>query len=66
MRIALSGGSAFGLATADGVMRWLAARGRGFDVGGVVVPLVPGAILFDLNNGGDKNWGDCRPIARWA
>jgi L-aminopeptidase/D-esterase-like protein len=59
--IALSGGSAFGLATADGVMSWLAARGRGFDVAGSIVPLVPGAILFDLNNGGDKAWGELPP-----
>jgi L-aminopeptidase/D-esterase-like protein len=59
--IALSGGSAFGLATADGVMAWLAARGRGFDVGGSIVPIIPGAILFDLNNSGDKNWGDLPP-----
>lgn len=59
--IALSGGSAFGLATADGVMAWLVARGRGFDVGGSLVPLVPGAILFDLNNSGDKNWGELPP-----
>ncbi|MGE3905689.1 MAG: P1 family peptidase [Reyranellaceae bacterium] len=62
--IALSGGSAFGLATADGVMAWLAARGRGFDVGGSVVPIVPGAILFDLNNSGDKNWGVEPPYRR--
>jgi L-aminopeptidase/D-esterase-like protein len=59
--IALSGGSAFGLATADGVMSWLAARKRGFDVAGSIVPLVPGAILFDLNNGGDKAWGELPP-----
>jgi L-aminopeptidase/D-esterase-like protein len=59
--IALSGGSAFGLATADGVMAWLAAHGRGFDVGGALVPLVPGAILFDLNSTGDKNWGELPP-----
>ncbi len=59
--IALSGGSAFGLATADGVMAWLASRGRGFDVGGSIVPIVPGAILFDLNNSGDKNWGELPP-----
>ena len=62
--IALSGGSAFGLATADGVMAWLAARGRGFDVGGSVVPIVPGAILFDLNNSGDKGWGEEPPYRR--
>jgi L-aminopeptidase/D-esterase-like protein len=59
--ICLSGGSAFGLAAADGAMSWLAARGRGFDVAGSVVPLVPGAILFDLNNGGDKDWGELPP-----
>lgn len=53
--IVLSGGSAFGLSAADGVMRWLAARGRGFAVGAVRVPIVPAAALFDLNNGGDKS-----------
>ena len=52
--IALSGGSAFGLEAASGVMSWLAERGRGFAVGAANVPIVPGAILFDLNNGGDK------------
>jgi L-aminopeptidase/D-esterase-like protein len=59
--ISLSGGSAFGLAAADGAMSWLATRKRGFDVAGSIVPLVPGAILFDLNNGGDKNWGELPP-----
>jgi L-aminopeptidase/D-esterase-like protein len=54
--ICLSGGSAFGLSAPDGVMRWLRERGRGLAVGGVVVPIVPGAILFDLLNGGDKDW----------
>lgn len=44
----LTGGSAFGLGAADGVMRWLAARGRGFPVGRGVVPIVPAAVLFDL------------------
>jgi L-aminopeptidase/D-esterase-like protein len=53
--IVLSGGSAFGLAAADGVMAWLAARGRGFAVRDVHVPIVPGASLFDLTNGGDKS-----------
>jgi L-aminopeptidase/D-esterase-like protein len=52
--VVLSGGSAFGLAAADGVMAWLAARGRGFAVGDVRVPIVPAAILFDLRNGGNK------------
>lgn len=50
--IVLSGGSAFGLATADGVMRWLDEHGIGWDVGGFVkVPIVPAAILFDLGIG---------------
>lgn len=55
--LVLSGGSAFGLDAAGGVMSWLAARGRGFEIGGAVVPIVPQAILFDLLNGGDKDWG---------
>lgn len=46
--IVLSGGSAFGLATADGVMRWLAEHDHGFLVGEHRVPIVPAAILFDL------------------
>ncbi|TCR63528.1 P1 family peptidase [Bosea sp. BK604] len=54
--IVLSGGSAWGLAAADGVMSALAASGRGFPVGGMRVPIVPQAILFDLLNGGDKSW----------
>jgi len=53
--IVLSGGSAYGLSAADGVMAWLAARGRGFRVGDVRVPIVPAASLFDLANGGDKS-----------
>jgi L-aminopeptidase/D-esterase-like protein len=52
--VVLSGGSAFGLAAADGVMHWLAAHGRGFEVAGLRVPIVPAAALFDLANGGDK------------
>ena len=55
--IVLSGGSAFGLEAPSGVMNWLAERGRGFPVGSARVPIVPGAILFDLLNGGDKAWG---------
>jgi L-aminopeptidase/D-esterase-like protein len=46
--IVLSGGSAFGLATADGVMRWLEERGIGRKVANAVVPIVPVAIVFDL------------------
>ncbi len=54
--ITLSGGSAFGLDAASGVAGWLLAQGRGFAVGPVRVPIVPGAILFDLTNGGRKDW----------
>lgn len=54
--ICLSGGSAYGLSAADGVMRWMRERGRGVAVGDAVVPIVPTAILFDLLNGGDKGW----------
>lgn len=54
--LVLSGGSAFGLAACDGVMAGLAADGRGFAVGEARVPIVPGAIVFDLLNGGDKAW----------
>ncbi|MFD1797681.1 P1 family peptidase [Paracoccus aurantiacus] len=54
--IFLSGGSAFGLAAGDGVMAGLRAEGRGFAVGDVRVPIVPGAIIFDLMNGGRKDW----------
>jgi L-aminopeptidase/D-esterase-like protein len=46
--IVLTGGSAYGLAAADGVMRWMEARGRGFKVGAGVVPIVPAAVVFDL------------------
>lgn len=59
--VVLSGGSAFGLDAPSGVASWLAARGRGLRVGDARVPIVPGAILFDLLNGGDKDWGDETP-----
>src|SRR5437660_4863613 len=59
--IALSGGSAFGLEAGGGVQAWLAERGRGFVVRGAVIPIVPGAICFDLLNGGDKKWGRFAP-----
>lgn len=52
----LSGGSAFGLDAGSGIMAGLRAMGRGFPVGPVRVPIVPGAILFDLLNGGQKDW----------
>jgi L-aminopeptidase/D-esterase-like protein len=59
--IALSGGSAFGLDAGSGVQAWLAEQGRGLAVRTARVPIVPGAILFDLLNGGDKAWGRFPP-----
>jgi L-aminopeptidase/D-esterase-like protein len=59
--VVLSGGSVFGLDAAGAIVPWLAARGRGLEVGGMVVPIVPAAILFDLANGGDKSWGEAPP-----
>jgi L-aminopeptidase/D-esterase-like protein len=59
--IALSGGSAFGIETGGGVQAWLAEQGRGFRVREALIPIVPGAILFDLLNGGDKAWGRFAP-----
>lgn len=49
--ILLSGGSAFGLDAASGVMKWLAQQGRGISVGAVRVPIVPAAVIFDLGVG---------------
>jgi L-aminopeptidase/D-esterase-like protein len=54
--VVLSGGSAFGLDAAAGVMEWLAETGRGFAVGTVRVPIVPAAILFDLGFPGRRAW----------
>ena len=54
--LVLSGGSAFGLDAASGIVDRLCANGRGFAVGTYSVPIVPAAILFDLNNGGRKDW----------
>lgn len=56
--LVLAGGSAFGLDAAGGVMQALVRAGRGFAIGAIRVPIVPGAILFDLMNGGDKPWLD--------
>jgi L-aminopeptidase/D-esterase-like protein len=64
--IVLSGGSAFGLDAVSGAMSWLPAQGRGFQVGDVRVPIVPAAILFDLSNGGNKDWGDRPPYRQLA
>jgi len=59
--ITLSGGSAFGLEAGGGVQAWLAEQGRGFELRGAIIPIVPGAICFDLLNGGNKNWGRFAP-----
>ena len=59
--LVLSGGSAFGLDAMGGAMGYLRGRGRGFAIGAARVPIVPGAILFDLVNGGDKDWGRIPP-----
>lgn len=59
--ISLSGGSAFGLDAASGVQALMREQGRGFAVGPARVPIVPGAILFDLLAGGDKDWGRYPP-----
>ncbi len=60
--VLLAGGSAYGLAAADGVMRWLEEHERGVAMDGGVVPIVPGAVIFDLPVGG---W-DCRPTAEFG
>lgn len=59
--LVLSGGSAFGLDAMGGAQACLREQGRGFAIGPARVPIVPGAILFDLNNGGDKDWGRMPP-----
>lgn len=59
--LVLSGGSAFGLDAASGVQAALREMGRGFAVGPLRVPIVPAAILFDLINGGNKDWGRYPP-----
>ena len=60
--VVLSGGSAYGLAAADGVMRWLEEHGRGVAMEGGVVPIVPAAVVYDLPVGG---W-QCRPTAAFG
>ena len=49
--VLLTGGSAFGLAAADGVVRWLEREGRGYETPGGLVPLVPAAVVYDLLSG---------------
>ncbi|MFN3548643.1 MAG: P1 family peptidase [Mesorhizobium sp.] len=59
--IVLSGGSVFGLDSASGVQAFLRERGVGVKVHNLSIPIVPAAILFDLVNGGDKDWGRYPP-----
>lgn len=64
--IVLSGGSVYGLDAAGAVTNILGARGDGYVLGDspLVAPIVPAAILFDLRNGGDKDWGETPPYRR--
>ena len=57
--VVLAGGSVFGLAAADGVAAALSSQGIGINLrpGAPAIPIVPSAVLHDLANGGDKNWG---------
>jgi L-aminopeptidase/D-esterase-like protein len=59
--VVLAGGSVYGLAAADGVAAWLGAQGRGYGLSPLAgvpkAPIVPAAILYDLANGGAKDWG---------
>jgi D-aminopeptidase len=64
--IALAGGSAFGLDAASGVQAWLKEQNRGFAVRTARVPIVPAAVLFDLLNGGDKEWGRYPPYREFG
>lgn len=59
--VLLSGGSLFGLDAAGGAVSYLRAQGRGMRVGTVNVPIAVQAIVFDLMNGGDKDWGRMPP-----
>lgn len=59
--VVLSGGSAFGLDAPSGAQAFLREHGRGFAIGPARVPIVCGAVLFDLLNGGDKDWGRYPP-----
>jgi len=61
--VLLTGGSAYGLDAAAGVMRWMEERGRGFPIGASVVPIVPAAVIFDLMPTGRP---DARPTAEMA
>lgn len=60
--LVLSGGSAFGLDAASGTQAFLRKHKIGFEVAGQHIPIVPSAILFDMYNGGAKDWEHYRPI----
>ena len=64
--VVLSGGSVFGLAAADSVVAELSTQGRGLRLarGTLAVPIVPAAVIYDLANGGNKNWGKSPPYSR--
>lgn len=64
--ISLAGGSVYGLDAASAVTSVLGAQGRGYAMGGPPVPspIVPAAILFDIGNGGNKDWGNTPPYHR--
>ena len=64
--VVLGGGSAFGLDAGGAVQHWLAKQGLGYEASGKRVPIVPQAILFDLANGGNKDWGDNPPYRTLA
>lgn len=64
--LVLSGGSAFGLDAATGVQSYLKEQGKGFPVGSARIPIVPQAILFDMLNGGNKDWGKRPPFQDMA
>ena len=59
--LVFAGGSGFGLDASTGAQAWLRERGRGVGFGRTIIPIAPGAICFDLMNGGDKNWGRFPP-----
>ncbi len=56
--LVLSGGSAYGLDACSGVVDGMRAKGQGYQVGPAIIPLVPGAIIFDLLSGGEQDWCD--------
>jgi D-aminopeptidase len=64
--IVLSGGSAFGLDAASGVQAYMREQGRGFRIRDAVVPIIPSAIMFDLLNGGNKDWGRYPPYREFG